>query len=82
MDSFMTRPVSLAAPSSGVALARFRTRTSDAARRFADMLGYSGVQGREALMYPWTSSMGNARYDVTIWLDSFIGFVTDYNMKL
>ena len=59
MDSFMTRPVSLAAPSSGVALARFRTRTADSAERFAAMLGYNGVQGREALMYPWTSSMGS-----------------------
>ena len=58
MDSFMTRPVSLAAPSSGVALARFRTRTLDSAQRFAAMLGYTGVHGREALMFPWTSSMG------------------------
>ena len=58
MDSFMTRPVSLAAPSSGIALARFRTRTMDSAQRFAAMLGYAGVHGREAVMFPWTSSMG------------------------
>ena len=57
MDSFMTWPVSLGQPSAGIALARFRTRTTPTAERFARMLGYHGHAGRIALMYPWTGSM-------------------------
>ena len=56
MDSFMTRPVALAAPAAGVALGRFRTRTIDAAERLASMFGFMGDAGRAAVMYPWTSA--------------------------
>ena len=53
----MVQPVARTAAASGVALARFRTRTLPEARRRAAVNGYVGLNGRAAAYYQWTVAM-------------------------